>query len=47
MDSLDFPLFEEVFVFIAYFFKGWCADEELLLIEGLETYGIGMDFFNV
>jgi transcriptional adapter 2-alpha len=31
LDALDFPLFEE----------GWCADEELILVEGLETYGIG------
>ena len=31
MDMLDFPLFE----------TAWCAEEELLLIEGLELYGMG------
>lgn len=31
IESLDFPIFE----------RDWGADEELLLVEGLETYGMG------
>ena len=31
VDVLDFPIFE----------GGWGADEELLLVEGLEMFGIG------
>ena len=31
IDVLDFPIFED----------GWGADEELLLVEGLEMFGIG------
>lgn len=31
IDALDFPIFE----------RNWGADEELLLVEGLELFGIG------